>query len=101
MHRYIYVASYMHHLLHNTKLIVCIDIDECNDVDTICPMTDNRECRNTNGSYRCDCIPGYVESVPNGICRGNYINCSYIYLVYSNRTQAKNKLQFYFHTIFW
>ena len=71
-------------------MIVYIDINEYDDVDTICLTTDNRECHNTNGSYSCDCIPGYVEGVPNGVCRGNYYYSRYIYLVYSNRTQVKN-----------
>ena len=56
-------------MYHNDQLT--LDIDECANNDTICPIADNRECRNTDGSYTCNCIPGYTETGTNGICKGN------------------------------
>jgi hypothetical protein len=41
----------------------CIDIDEC----SLAPMQENvcpeltTVCVNLNGSYRCDCLPGYTK----------------------------------------
>ena len=49
-----------------------VDIDECANNNTSCPIADNKECRNTNGSYTCNCIPDFIESGPNGVCRGKY-----------------------------
>ena len=45
------------------------DINECESL-TNCSMADNKECINTNGSYSCNCIPGYFQTELNGICKG-------------------------------
>ena len=37
---------------------ICIDIDECNETGADCPEKSN--CRNTDGSYACDCHSGYA-----------------------------------------
>lgn len=70
------IASYIaicYSLICHIEQLDCIDVDECVEDDTICPIIDNRECHNTNGSYRCECIPGFVESDSNGACRGNHV----------------------------
>ncbi|XP_047434886.1 adhesion G protein-coupled receptor E5 isoform X2 [Mugil cephalus] len=41
----------------------CVDIDECNDTRNLCG-NDSR-CFNTNGSYYCQCNPGYINSKGN------------------------------------
>ncbi|KAH1179789.1 hypothetical protein KIL84_005839 [Mauremys mutica] len=45
------------------------DIDECNKTTDICgPKT---MCINTNGSYRCECLAGYIPSNGNTtVCKG-------------------------------
>ena len=51
------------------------DINECDNL-TNCSIADNKECFNTDGSYSCNCIPGYFKTEPNGIlCKGKYISC--------------------------
>ncbi|KAJ8307562.1 hypothetical protein KUTeg_015646 [Tegillarca granosa] len=37
------------------------NIDECT-TDSPCLNISNSECRDTNGSYVCDCVPGYVKA---------------------------------------
>ncbi|CAJ0962393.1 unnamed protein product, partial [Mesorhabditis belari] len=47
----------------------CMDVDECRN--TICP--EHSKCHNTDGSYYCECEPGY--KMENGVCcRVNYCN---------------------------
>ena len=41
-----------------------LDVDEC-EITDICG--ENGECINTNGSYSCDCHPGYKD---DGYCQG-------------------------------
>ncbi|KAH1180015.1 hypothetical protein KIL84_006065 [Mauremys mutica] len=51
------------------------DIDECNKTTDICgPKT---MCINTNGSYRCECLAGYIPSNGNTtVCKVPSINSS-------------------------
>ncbi|XP_044851166.1 adhesion G protein-coupled receptor E2-like [Mauremys mutica] len=53
----------------------CQDIDECNKTTDICgPKT---MCINTNGSYRCECLAGYIPSNGNTtVCKVPSINSS-------------------------
>ncbi|XP_044850447.1 adhesion G protein-coupled receptor E3-like isoform X3 [Mauremys mutica] len=53
----------------------CQDIDECNKTTDICgPRT---TCINTNGSYRCECLAGYIPSNGNTtLCKVPSINSS-------------------------
>ncbi|XP_077993986.1 uncharacterized protein LOC144447778 [Glandiceps talaboti] len=44
----------------NGSLGNCIDINECATNDNLCNDTIT-ECVNTEGSYQCDCIPGYFK----------------------------------------
>jgi hypothetical protein len=51
----------------------CEDINECTELleeDKVCNYTFYK-CVNTIGSYRCDCIDGYINS-PEGVCIGLY-----------------------------
>ncbi|WAR23222.1 MLP-like protein [Mya arenaria] len=42
------------------------DVDECKDQSSLCTDKLNATCINTNGSYSCQCIPGFYEV--DGIC---------------------------------
>ncbi|XP_025084650.1 fibrillin-1-like isoform X2 [Pomacea canaliculata] len=42
------------------------DVDECKALPNACPP--GWICTNTNGSYKCDCPPGYVNSTVNNTC---------------------------------
>lgn len=42
------------------------DVDECETVANICP--DDKQCRNTNGSYVCECPVGFTDTHNNGSC---------------------------------
>lgn len=45
----------------------CEDINECSTVPGVC---ENGKCVNTEGSYRCDCQPGYRPSHDYKSCIG-------------------------------
>jgi len=49
----------------NDSLISFIDIDECYENPKICL---NGKCRNTPGSYICECQPGYTVSPDGTFC---------------------------------
>lgn len=51
------------------------DVDECKALPNACPP--GWICTNTNGSYKCDCPPGYVNSTVNNTCVGEqfYLQC--------------------------
>ena len=40
----------------------CVDIDECKAVPSPCEQI----CINTNGTYSCDCNPGYLLTASGG-----------------------------------
>ena len=44
------------------------DINECDEEVNVCPDV-LQTCRNTPGSYRCECVQGY-EANGNGGCQG-------------------------------
>ncbi len=44
----------------------CRDVDECADNPRLCSR--GGRCRNTPGSYACECGPGYVHSADGGFC---------------------------------
>ncbi|NXL38984.1 FBN2 protein, partial [Glaucidium brasilianum] len=50
---------------YNDLLLVCEDIDECSNGDSLCQR--NADCINSPGSYRCECAAGFKLS-PNGAC---------------------------------
>ena len=45
------------------------DIDECSEITDLC----EHNCYNTNGSYVCDCKPGYMISDEGFFCSGKII----------------------------
>ncbi|XP_032281206.1 fibrillin-2 isoform X2 [Phoca vitulina] len=50
---------------YNDLLLVCEDIDECSNGDSLCQR--HADCLNSPGSYRCECAAGFKLS-PNGAC---------------------------------
>ena len=49
------------------------DIDECTRGTHTC-QSGRAVCRNTQGSYECDCLSGYVRDVSSAqTCNGMYI----------------------------
>ena len=40
-----------------TSRVIFSDINECENEEVICP--ENSECRNSVGSFKCECLPGY------------------------------------------
>ena len=53
---------------------VILDIDEC----ALNPCGDNAQCINTPGTYRCQCIQGYIGRPPTTPCKGT---CSQIFRI--------------------
>lgn len=49
----------------------CADIDEClNNLTNLCKAEVHQECKNTVGSYYCNCLPGYSLDVTQNECVG-------------------------------
>lgn len=44
------------------------DINECEDISDKVPLCQNGECTNTEGSYKCTCLPGFVASAKPHKC---------------------------------
>ena len=63
------------HLLSDSCHLLCkdpfADVDECAENHTLCG--DAMQCVNTDGSYQCDCYPGYMKD-DTGVCRGEASN---------------------------
>ena len=62
LHTESFISYIVFFLLSSSSL----DIDEC-EITDICG--ENGECINTNGSYSCDCHPGYIDGGFN-YCQG-------------------------------
>jgi len=63
-----------------------LDIDECAAHVNPCDAVANSECKNTEGSYHCQCQDGFVKNGPNckvDICKG-----------YQNLTDAERKYDY-------
>ncbi|KAJ6661295.1 hypothetical protein lerEdw1_015432 [Lerista edwardsae] len=41
-------------------LMACVDVNECEEASTPGSLCEGSTCQNTEGSYRCNCLPGYV-----------------------------------------
>ncbi|XP_053132852.1 latent-transforming growth factor beta-binding protein 2 isoform X3 [Hemicordylus capensis] len=41
-------------------LMACVDVNECEEASTSATLCEGSTCENTEGSYRCKCLPGYV-----------------------------------------
>lgn len=48
-----------------TAHLLFLDIDECYENPRICL---NGRCDNTQGSYTCTCLPGFIESSDKTFC---------------------------------
>lgn len=44
------------------------DINECEDISDKVPLCQNGQCTNTEGSYKCTCLPGFVASAKPHKC---------------------------------
>lgn len=44
------------------------DINECEDISDKVPLCQNGQCTNTEGSYKCTCLPGFVASAEPHKC---------------------------------
>ena len=53
-------------VIYSYEFSFCTDINECELSNTMCHL--NAECRNSNGSYTCECKDGYSGD--------GYSNCS-------------------------
>ena len=49
-----------------------VDVDECTAFPNICGA--NADCHNTDGSYICNCKPGYTDDGKTCSRAGKYIN---------------------------
>lgn len=49
--------------------VVCVpDINECSELNTKMSLCKNGKCINTQGSYKCVCLPGFVHSAQHNYC---------------------------------
>ncbi|XP_059329869.1 latent-transforming growth factor beta-binding protein 2 isoform X4 [Ammospiza nelsoni] len=48
--------------------MACVDINECEEVGNPEPLCRGGTCENTEGSYRCQCLPGYVALARSHHC---------------------------------
>ena len=62
-----------------------IDINEC-DNETLNKCTDKTTCKNTNGSYTCECPLGSKLGNDGRTCKGMYI--LYIEMIFEKNTYA-------------
>ena len=54
--------------MEHVNSVYFLDINECEEGVAICP--ENAECRNTQGSYRCECGRGFRHNAANNTCDG-------------------------------
>ncbi|CAM5102120.1 unnamed protein product [Eretmochelys imbricata] len=48
--------------------MTCVDVNECNELNSRMSLCKNAKCINTEGSYKCLCLPGYVPSDKPNYC---------------------------------
>uniref|UniRef100_A0A3Q2FWM7 Latent-transforming growth factor beta-binding protein 1 n=1 Tax=Cyprinodon variegatus TaxID=28743 RepID=A0A3Q2FWM7_CYPVA len=48
--------------------MVCVDVNECLELNTRMLLCKNGKCINTAGSYQCECLPGYRASDKPNFC---------------------------------
>ncbi|XP_075452734.1 latent-transforming growth factor beta-binding protein 1 isoform X3 [Ascaphus truei] len=53
--------------LDMTKM-TCVDVNECNELNSRMSLCKNAKCINTEGSYKCVCLPGYIPSDKPNYC---------------------------------
>ena len=76
------VARALHVLVHLLPLVLILydffsqpDIDECQEQSDLCA---HGRCRNTPGSFTCDCDPRHIRMLHNESCEGIAILFYYI-----------------------
>ena len=67
----------MQQLVYNTWTFHS-DIDECSEGTSGC----DHNCTNTDGSYYCTCMDGYILESDNHTCTGNDYMYTYIWLIW-------------------
>jgi hypothetical protein len=55
------------------RLVTCViwliaDVNECDELNNRMSLCKNAKCINTEGSYKCLCLPGYVPSDKPNYC---------------------------------
>ena len=65
----------------------CVDINEC--LDTVSACSVENECKNTFGSYYCECFPGYQYNEDTGSC-DDLDECSPTGFICSGRADSTN-----------
>ena len=65
----------------------CIDINEC--LNTVSACSVENECKNTFGSYYCECYPGYQYNEDTGSC-DDLDECSPTGFICSGRADSTN-----------
>lgn len=55
------------------ELVTCVvwliaDVNECDELNNRMSLCKNAKCINTEGSYKCLCLPGYVPSDKPNYC---------------------------------
>ena len=58
LHFFYNSVSKKHNIIHVAVFGVCLDVNECSAPEAFCDI--NAKCKNTRGSYRCLCIPGFT-----------------------------------------
>ncbi|XP_050807278.1 latent-transforming growth factor beta-binding protein 1 isoform X6 [Gopherus flavomarginatus] len=48
--------------------MTCVDVNECDELNSRMSLCKNAKCINTEGSYKCLCLPGYVPSDKPNYC---------------------------------
>ncbi|XP_075392128.1 latent-transforming growth factor beta-binding protein 1 isoform X6 [Tenrec ecaudatus] len=48
--------------------MTCVDVNECDELNTRMSLCKNAKCVNTEGSYKCLCLPGFVPSDKPNYC---------------------------------
>ncbi|XP_063774031.1 latent-transforming growth factor beta-binding protein 1 isoform X2 [Pseudophryne corroboree] len=48
--------------------MTCVDVNECNELNSRMSLCKNAKCINTEGSYKCVCLPGYRPSDKPNYC---------------------------------
>lgn len=54
------------HVLHFVSLTS--DVNECTELNDKMSLCRNAKCINTDGSYKCECLPGYAASDQPNYC---------------------------------
>lgn len=63
------LACLVHSLFYLHVLVFpSADVNECNELNNRMSLCKNAKCINTEGSYKCLCLPGYVPSDKPNYC---------------------------------